>query len=348
MNKNSRLTGLEAKHFMHPGDRIGIEKIKQISMFKKLMEKLLVDGLEDDIYLYSLADKVRLGPKQGKKLNDMLLEASDILDIKKPPTLFMDTDPVPNAYSYGKEKSIIVLTSGLVDMFSDEELFAVIGHELGHIKCGHTLYTFMADNIGLLIHLLSMVPVMGAVGGVSLQFSLLVWYRRAELSADRAALIVTQSKDVIVNTMMKISGGGSSKICESLSEEAFLEQAAEYEILQRNRMKTGAYKKLAYIFGTLMATAESSHPWPTVRAMEAIKFYNSDRYKRILAKDYPAEEEIPEGIFAHDSMVNNAEIGKAMYEIAKGPNVFGGIKGLWGKTKESMKQKKEDRDEKKE
>jgi hypothetical protein len=46
------------------------------------MERLLIERLEEDIYLMSLADNIKLGPKQGKKIKDMLIEAFRILNIE--------------------------------------------------------------------------------------------------------------------------------------------------------------------------------------------------------------------------------------------------------------------------
>ena len=62
------LTGLNEEHFIHPGDKIAIEKLKGYSTFKKFMERLLFEGLEEDMYLMSLADNVKLGARQGKKI----------------------------------------------------------------------------------------------------------------------------------------------------------------------------------------------------------------------------------------------------------------------------------------
>ena len=42
---------------------------------------------------------------------------------------------------------------------------------------------------------------------MSMRAALLAWARRAELSCDRAALLVTQDANVIGRTMMKLSGG---------------------------------------------------------------------------------------------------------------------------------------------
>jgi len=347
MNNPIILKGLQASHFMHPGDRVAIEKLKTYKKFKQIMEKMLVEGLEDDMYLMSLADNVKLGPKQGKNIYDMLLKASNILDVN-PPALFMDTDPVPNAYAFGEKKPIVILTSGLVDSFSDEEIFAVISHELGHIKCRHTLYSLMAQNIYVLIQIFSLIPILGAAVGIGFYLTLMAWYRRSELSADRAALLATQSKDLISKTMMKLAGAGSNKIYETLSLEPFLEQAQEYEDLQSEMINSGTYKKWAYIFGTFMTTAFSTHPWPALRTKEAIKFYGSDRYERIISKNYPTDEEKAEGIFASEGITRDIEkedlkqdfetIGKDIKEktVNYGVKLSGFLKNKLQKVAEDM------------
>ena len=313
------LKGLKADHFMHPGDKVAIEKLKGMPQFRKFMERLLVEGLEDDVYLLSLADNVKLGPKQGKKLHDMLTQASKILDMETP-LLFMDTDPVPNAYAFGERKPMVILTSGLIDTFSDDEIFTVIGHELGHIKCRHTLYTMMAENVYLLMQIFSLFLIFGQVIAITVGLSLMAWYRRSELSADRAALLATQSQELVARTMMKLAGGGSNKIYESLSLEPFLEQADEYEKLQAEMLKAGGYKKYAYVFGTLMQTAFSTHPWPALRTKEAIKFYKGPRYNEIISKKYPQTEERAEGIFASEGIATDLDfeaIKQDLKEVGK-------------------------------
>lgn len=295
------LKGLKAEHFMHPGDKIAIEALKGYSTFKKIMERLLLEGLEEDMYLMSLADNVKLGPKQGKKIYNLLNVASRILDIKTP-ELFMDTNPTPNAYAFGEKRPIITLTSGLIDTFSDSEIFAVLGHELGHIMCRHTLYSLMAQNIVLLMQIFQFIPVIGMALGIAFYLLLLAWHRRSELSADRAALLTTQSKELVTRTMMKLAGGGSNRIYQTLSQEAFLEQADEYEKLQKEMIESGSYKKWAYIFGTFWAGAFLTHPWPTIRTKEVIKFFEGERYRKIVSGEYPDTEEEAEGIFSSEGL----------------------------------------------
>ena len=295
------LKGLKAEHFIHPGDRIAIEKLRGYPTFKRFMERLLVEGLEEDMYLLSLADNVKLGRRQGNKIYNMGIAASKILDMVTP-EIFMDTDPIPNAYAFGEKRPIITVSSGLIDTFSDHEIFAVLGHELGHIKCNHTLYSLMAQNVLFMMQIFQAIPFVGTALGIGFYLTLLAWHRRSELSADRAALLVSQSKELVTRTMMKLAGGGSNKIYQTLSSEAFLEQANEYEKLQEAMIDSGGYKKWAYIFGTFWAGAFRTHPWPALRTKEVIRFCEGERYENIISGDYPDMEEKAEGIFSSEGL----------------------------------------------
>lgn len=173
----------------------------------------------------------------------------------------------------------------------------------------------MARNVLLLIQIFSLFPIMGTMLGYGFYLTLLAWYRRSELTADRAALLVTQSEKLVSRTMMKLAGGGSNKIYETLSLESFLEQADEYEKLQLKMLESKSYKKWAYIVGTLMATAFSTHPWPALRTKEAIRFYEGKRYKDIISHIYPESEEKPDGIFASEGLIQEVSLKDAEKDL---------------------------------
>ena len=52
------------------------------------------------------------------------------------PRIYVIDDPAPNAFATGRDPkhSIIAATSGLLDMMNDNELEAVMAHEMGHVK----------------------------------------------------------------------------------------------------------------------------------------------------------------------------------------------------------------------
>lgn len=52
------------------------------------------------------------------------------------PRVYIIDDPAPNAFATGRkpDKSMVCVTTGLLDIMNDDELQGVIAHELGHIK----------------------------------------------------------------------------------------------------------------------------------------------------------------------------------------------------------------------
>lgn len=73
---------------------------------------------------------------------------------------------------------------------------------------------------------LSVLPLLsGAV-----EEGLLRWLRAAELTCDRAALLVAQDHRVVISALMKLAGG-SPKLNAELSVEAFLRQVSWLRIM---------------------------------------------------------------------------------------------------------------------
>src|SRR5215212_3391473 len=175
------LAGLSAEELRHPNDTRATDALKKIPGLDKALSKLLEYGLERLYYVDNIASNLRVTPRMFGRLHRSLTWATKILDVPEP-ELYVTVDPVPNAFTYGHTKPFITLTSGLVDMLSDEELFFVIGHEVGHIKAGHVLYGTMARNIAAVVALLGQATLgLGALLGQGLVIALYEWYRCAEL-----------------------------------------------------------------------------------------------------------------------------------------------------------------------
>jgi Zn-dependent protease with chaperone function len=82
----------------------------------------------------------------------------------------------------------------------------VIGHELGHLKCDHSVYLTLAN---LLTLAASQLPF-GDVVAQGIQSQMMEWVRCAEFTCDRAALLATQDARVVASLLMKLSGGSPS------------------------------------------------------------------------------------------------------------------------------------------
>ena len=82
------------------------------------------------------------GRPRHAEIYQMLRIVLPILDIAEP-ELYVQQGVV-NGYTSGHNNPFIILQTDLLDVMNEEEIMAVIAHELGHIKCGHVLYYMMA------------------------------------------------------------------------------------------------------------------------------------------------------------------------------------------------------------
>lgn len=265
----SRLLGLNASHFRHPLDQQATETLRQIPGIDIAIRSLLGSVGEQFFYLENIAASVLVGPKQLPDIYDLLVEACQTLDLDIP-QLYIKQHPVPNAYTFairGKRPFIVVHTA-LIELLEPAELQAVIGHELGHLKCDHGVYLTLAN---LLTLATSQLPF-GAVLVQTWQSQIMEWVRCAEFTCDRAALLATQDARTVASVLMKLSGG-SPTLSPQLNLDAFLEQAESYDTISENEI--GEMLKR-------LKTDELSHPVPVLRAREISRWAGTPGYQSLL------------------------------------------------------------------
>ena len=273
-----KLHGISPEAYRHPLDQQATDTLKSIPGFELAITKLSRMSLERILYYEYLASAVRVTPKQCGKIHELLRDTCDVLDMPEP-TLFISQTPLVNAFALGREFPSIVLWTGIVELLDENELRAVIAHELGHIQCGHSIYRIMAVIVMELMKAGSsrFLPVgMPDLLSAPLQMAILKWVRMAEFSCDRAAILVSQDPDVIFSLLFKLSGG-SPKIFEMMDKEAYLAQADEYERQDTPRIDH---------WYRMMVETEKTHPIPVLRAREALRWGDSDEYKKILGGTY--------------------------------------------------------------
>jgi Zn-dependent protease with chaperone function len=247
---------LRSADFMHPWDVKATAALKSVPGFDKVISKIMEYSFERVYYLQNVADNVRVSDKMFPKLNRYLEWGCKILDVPKP-EFYVALDPAYNAFTYGHTKPFIVMTSSLLNLLDEQEKMFVICHELGHIKCEHVLYTLVAENLAVLIEMFGKMTLgLGAILGAGLALPLLDWYRKAELSADRAALLAVQDPQVAVRTFMKLAGGAES-LNGQMDEQEFLRQIRAYEDRDASDLDR-VYK--------LLITITRTHPFPIMRA----------------------------------------------------------------------------------
>src|SRR5262249_23336377 len=93
---------------------------------------------------------------QAPELHTMIDRLSQTMDLPKPKVYIMDTD-VPNAFATGRDPkhAVVCVTTAIQRQLSDRELFAVLGHEMSHVKNRDvfvlTLASFFATIAGFIV-----------------------------------------------------------------------------------------------------------------------------------------------------------------------------------------------------
>src|SRR5258708_27223875 len=227
---HKKFAELHKNDYIHPADAKDLAALKAIPGVESALKKLLAWTGESAIRVSFMASAVKVTDKQCPDLNEKLKIACKTLGVDVP-DMFVQQNPVVNAFTGGVEKPIIVLHSALVERLNDEETLAVISHEVGHIHAEHVLYLTAARLIEFALNrsiaaLLPGAEIIKLIVSLGIASALLAWARRAELSCDRAALLVTQDAHVIGRTMMKLAGG---TFASKIDYELFLEQGRDFK-----------------------------------------------------------------------------------------------------------------------
>ncbi len=259
---------IKPSEFIHPEDAAALRQLENIPGFSALVKKILALGFEQLQYGMNMASAIRLSPAQLPELYNHLPPICEKLGIPEP-EFYLEMNPMPNAWTFGDTKIYITITSGLVEMMDDEELDAIIAHECGHILCRHVLYHSIAQ------YILSGVDALGILGAltVPIQYAILYWYRKSELSCDRCASIIT-SPEVLSRAMARFAGG-PKEITNNINMEEWAKQADKYDEIRTD----GLWNKTLQIY----AVMGRSHPFNAVRVREILRWKESDQYRNLIA-----------------------------------------------------------------
>jgi hypothetical protein len=268
---------------------------------------------------------VRVSDEQFAHLNAMLRDACYILDLEKVPAMYVTQDPQPNAMCIGMDAPIIVVTTGLVELLDEEEMRAVVGHEVGHALSGHSVYRTILLFLTNLALRVAWIPL-GNLAILAIVTALREWFRKSELSADRAGLLVGQDLQASMRGLMKIAGGNH---LHEMNVDAFLKQADEFEAAGDLR------DSVLKILNLLPRT----HPFTTVRAAELRKWASSRDYQRLMDGHYPRRSE-DKDTSVYDSFKQSANHYADSVKQSKDPlmglirDISGGAGDIGGKLRD--------------
>ena len=168
-------------------------------------------------------------PQEAPQLHAVVDRLCALADMDKPRVGIADTD-VPNAFATGRSanRSVIVVTTGLLRRLDQEELEGVLAHELSHVAHRDVTVMTVASFTAILAGFIARTAMWGSMGRdrrdqnaavvfiVVTLVSLVVYAvsfvliralsRYRELGADRGGALITGRPKALSSALQKISG----------------------------------------------------------------------------------------------------------------------------------------------
>jgi Zn-dependent protease with chaperone function len=188
-----------------------------------------------------------------------LIEANSARLQVEPVDVFIVPSNRLNAYTFGMDSpKAIVLYSPLFDIMDQDEIQFILGHEMGHVKLGHTvLNTFVGGMAGI-------PSSYGALAIMELAFRW--WNRACEYSADRAGVLACAKPNKAISALVKLEAGPAAHTQAEMQAAIQHIQAEDVDIWQN------------------ISELLDSHPMVARRVDEIRKFAGSQQYRILQAK----------------------------------------------------------------
>ncbi|MBH5335884.1 zinc metalloprotease HtpX [Streptomyces pactum] len=183
----------------------------------------------DRIAAFSMGAR-EVTPEQAPELHGAVDRLCALADMPKPRVAVADTD-VPNAFATGRNqrRALVCATTGLMRRLEPDELEGVLAHELSHVAHRDVAVMTIASFLGVLAGMITRVALWGGftrgnnrdsntailmlliplVSAVVYAISFLLTRllsRYRELSADRAAALLTGRPSALASALTKVTG----------------------------------------------------------------------------------------------------------------------------------------------
>lgn len=278
MRRKKKLTGLSSPAFQHEIDVLLTKKIlSKVEFLGSTLGKAI--DLRVRMHTVSIkSDGILVTPHSHPSVYETVKKVCTILGMEMPEIYIDATLSRINAYTTGVHKPILALSPMCVSFLDHQELSYVIGHECGHIMCGHVKFHALMDLLASGARMgASYVPIFGPLIEVAHKLTLAplmaAWNRRGELSADRAGLLACQNPEAAFRATMKLMGQPFTEF-HKLRTSTLIDQAISFEDLLNDKI----FERL--VNGLEMLTA--SHPRSVFRTLELINWMQSGAYDDII------------------------------------------------------------------
>jgi Zn-dependent protease with chaperone function len=196
-------------------------------------------------------------PRDTPRLAGLVAESAARLQARSVQA-FVVPDDTLNAYTFGlSSPKVLVLHSALLHVMDEDDLRFIVGHELGHVRLGHT---WLNSLIGGLAGIPS--PFLAAT---LLAMAFLWWNRACEYSADRAGLLACGKPHKAIAALVKLAGGAEARTRGELAQVLQHIEAEDDHVLSN------------------LSETLTTHPM-TIRRIEALRRYAaSNEYRHLQA-----------------------------------------------------------------
>ncbi len=204
-----------------------------------------------------LADAQQVTAQSAPELIPIVQQNSARLQVE-PVNIFIVRSNQLNAYTFGMDSpKAIVLYSSLFKIMDRDEIQFILGHEMGHVKLGHTwLNTLVGGMAGI-------PSGLGAAAIMELAFRW--WNRACEYSADRAGVLACGKPSKAISALVKLEAGTAA------ITRSGMQAAIQHIETEDNDIVNNLEELLA------------NHPMIAKRVEEVRRFSNTQAYRQMQA-----------------------------------------------------------------
>jgi len=231
-------------------------------------------------------------------------------NMKYPKMGYID-DGNPNAFTYGRTKNDarIVVTRGLFDLLTPEEVKAVVAHEIGHAVHYDMFFMTVAQIVPLVLRWIYEITVRGSSNSDNNKLALfgfvafilhiiaqyvILWFSRIrELYADEFAVRVTKNPNAMGNALVKIGYGlvATDEVIEDLPVDELISQIMILSEEAGTKLKEKNLRKLEIVELRIMLADLKKTPKVDISSVATLGIFDSKTAKNLaLAKCCSSDE----------------------------------------------------------
>lgn len=219
---------------------------------------------------------LRLGERQLPDVFALAIRAARIMALPTLPEIYVSGDQMWDATTLGTDTSAFIVLGSVLTNFRGDDLLYILGREMGHVRAGHALWktvmqflsgharhrSIMGDGVMRLLNPAKLVES-------AIDAPLMAWARHAEITADRAGMLVV-GKEEVARRVLTTWTLKSFPLQARISIDAWLEQENAIQP-EMTRLSEWTMSSTPYLAGRLrllkeFAASEPMRGWRAVIA----------------------------------------------------------------------------------